>query len=934
MATNQQNTAEPMEQDNGNNQQNVPPQLTVEEMMRALAERIATLENVVQNQHNTIEEQKVQLERRSREKGEILKPKRPEDFGGDTSKMSKFFAELDSYFGYFPETLEDDEDRVLFAANCLTDTAAEWFRPILADYNANKDDPKKMKPHTEDIFTSYAEFKSQIEKSFGTMNEEREAERELRFLRQKGPLSKHTTTFLRLLTKVNWTEETKKEVYYNSVKSEVKDELFKENRSKIGFIEYTQKAIDIDNRNFERTQERKFEKHGYGQNPKTITHANQGKKRDDYVAKDNGTRPGKMDIDDITKKKFTGTCNACGKKGHKEAYCRSKMTCGFCGKKGHDEAHCYTKKNTRKSETTKDKAQIDAITEVPHDHLSWTACYNDLCLMHKSSKEGSGYYPKKPRARKSHETVRIDTLNFYEKKCENCSSTEPCSVHALYECSSCGSWNINHTCENNESEEWELSDEEASKDEIVYDESGRIHECSFRTTDRKHQQWINTLPETHPSAKYKKTLDPEPVTFEDVYDSNDSDDDECHQCGALEPRHDITCPKYAGEYGCPLCMSEEEKHKCTGCVYCKSMKIPHLCDEEMRKWKKYQCKVCESTDLDHDCDGCRTCGSYDPEHDCMYVLGEQAEEQERQEEQQRYLDENPPRRISLEEARKQTRLLQINVKEAYDQVRIQDLLDALDEDCGAHNWKWCDNIYCQKHIFDKLDDWHIHRPKQVKYEKCTADHFLDCTIAYCSIHGKEKSQFYRITRKLAQKGYDFENHLNRSQGNKALIKKYHRLIKDRNEELKCQWCAKYQSVTWDQTHLDSIQIDSIGSNSKKLRIKGYINQSPVMTYVDSGADRNLITPKMVNLLGLPYAKKKQPTYVSSVATPNAETTINYETDHLPITIAGHTETIKFDIMPLGNCDVLLGHPWLKQGNPLINWRTEEILWETDVTPEL
>ncbi|KAK1252008.1 hypothetical protein MKX08_003195 [Trichoderma sp. CBMAI-0020] len=52
-----------------------------------------------------------------------------------------------------------------------------------------------------------------------------------------------------------------------------------------------------------------------------------------------------MDIDAINYRRFNGTYNACGKKGHKEVDCRSKMTCGFCGKKGHNETHCYTKKN-------------------------------------------------------------------------------------------------------------------------------------------------------------------------------------------------------------------------------------------------------------------------------------------------------------------------------------------------------------------------------------------------------------------------------------------------------------------------------------------------------------------------------------------------------------------------------------------------------------
>ncbi|KAK1255575.1 hypothetical protein MKX08_009570 [Trichoderma sp. CBMAI-0020] len=85
-------------------------------------------------------------------------------------------------------------------------------------------------------------------------------------------------------------------------------------------------------------------------------HSLKPKKQDDYIAKDNGTRLGRIDINAINHRRFNGTCNACGKKGHKEADCRSRKTCEFCGKKGHNETHCYTKKNAKKPKTPKDKA--------------------------------------------------------------------------------------------------------------------------------------------------------------------------------------------------------------------------------------------------------------------------------------------------------------------------------------------------------------------------------------------------------------------------------------------------------------------------------------------------------------------------------------------------------------------------------------------------
>lgn len=63
---------------------------------------------------------------------------------------------------------------------------------------------------------------------------------------------------------------------------------------------------------------------------------------------------------------------------------------------------------------------------------------------------------------------------------------EPYFIYALYECLSCGLWNINYICENNKLEEWEPLNKEASKDEIIYNESRRIYKCSFYIINRKY----------------------------------------------------------------------------------------------------------------------------------------------------------------------------------------------------------------------------------------------------------------------------------------------------------------------------------------------------------------------------------------------------------------------------------------------------------------
>ncbi|PTB47429.1 hypothetical protein M431DRAFT_102261, partial [Trichoderma harzianum CBS 226.95] len=82
---------------------------------------------------------------RKREKGEVIKLTKPEPFDRDPRKIDKFFSELSTYFGYFPHTLRDDEDRVIFAGSRLTEDAETWFRPIMQNYEEGKIDLKKLK---------------------------------------------------------------------------------------------------------------------------------------------------------------------------------------------------------------------------------------------------------------------------------------------------------------------------------------------------------------------------------------------------------------------------------------------------------------------------------------------------------------------------------------------------------------------------------------------------------------------------------------------------------------------------------------------------------------------------------------------------------------------------------------------------------------------
>ena len=57
------------------------------------------------------------------------------------------------------------------------------------------------------------------------------------------------------------------------------------------------------------------------------------------------------------------------------------------------------------------------VTRSTYASLLWTACYNDLCLIHKADKDGSGWYPKKPKgwrtvAMLERTTIKEDNGNY------------------------------------------------------------------------------------------------------------------------------------------------------------------------------------------------------------------------------------------------------------------------------------------------------------------------------------------------------------------------------------------------------------------------------------------------------------------------------------------------------------------------------------------
>jgi hypothetical protein len=91
---------------------------------------------------------------------------------------------------------------------------------------------------------------------FQDPDEERQAERELSRLRKKGPASAYAAEFRRICARINSTDDTKIVMFYQGLKEEVKDEMARHDRPK-DFLQYVELAVKLDNRLYERRQEKR-----------------------------------------------------------------------------------------------------------------------------------------------------------------------------------------------------------------------------------------------------------------------------------------------------------------------------------------------------------------------------------------------------------------------------------------------------------------------------------------------------------------------------------------------------------------------------------------------------------------------------------------------------------------------------------------------------
>jgi hypothetical protein len=96
--------------------------------------------------------------------------------------------------------------------------------------------------------------------------------------------------------------------------------------------------------------------------------------------------------------------------------------------------------------------------------------------------------------------------------------------------------------------------------------------------------------------------------------------------------------------------------------------------------------------------------------------------------------------------------------------------------------------------------------------------------------------------------------------------------------------------------------------------------------VDSGAMGNFIHPRFIELHEL-VTKTHEPLIVNDM-NGCLLSKVDQQVE-IRMTIGGHSETLMFDIAPLGKHNIVLGLPWLQQHNPTVHWSSGKLTFASD-----
>jgi hypothetical protein len=119
-----------------------------------------------------------------------------------------------------------------------------------------------------------------------------------------------------------------------------------------------------------------------------------------------------------------------------------------------------------------------------------------------------------------------------------------------------------------------------------------------------------------------------------------------------------------------------------------------------------------------------------------------------------------------------------------------------------------------------------------------------------------------------------------------------------------------------------------GEGADHLFIIVELKERRMKALIDSGAQGNFISPRIVNELRLDWNQKDEPYSLNTVegtSVSYGNGTVDREAT-LVMRTARQEEQITLDITDTSQHDVILGIPWLRKHNPQIDWITGQLQW--------
>jgi hypothetical protein len=99
---------------------------------------------------------------------------------------------------------------------------------------------------------------------------------------------------------------------------------------------------------------------------------------------------------------------------------------------------------------------------------------------------------------------------------------------------------------------------------------------------------------------------------------------------------------------------------------------------------------------------------------------------------------------------------------------------------------------------------------------------------------------------------------------------------------------------------------------------------PQQALIDSGSFANFIDPQFACSHNIPLIELDSPQAVIGINGKQVQDSIRFKRC-LVFNAQGQCFSAVLYLLPLGNCNLILGTPWLILANPDINWRTLEVL---------